>query len=131
MIQNFHALPSVCRGCNEKLGKILDQKTPPKEYTKILNPKESITVIENSVIGMPMKTSSGTYGWDEIEKNNWKVDGMIFYSMFPSNLGKYGEHFGRKLQKRWKKYGVLYAGDNHSAIVSEKFEIDLTDIKIQ
>ena len=130
-IQNYHALPSVCRGCNENLGKILDQKLPPEKYTKILKPKESVTLIENTTFGMPMKTSSGIYGWDEIDKNNWKVEGKISYSMFPTNLGKYGEHFGSKLQKRWEKYGILFAGDSHSAITSEKFEIDLTDLKFQ
>lgn len=128
-IQVGGTLPSYCGDCNESIGKVLDKKTPPDKYTRILKPKESFTLIENSVFGMPMKTSSGIYGWDEIEKNDWKIVGEITYSMFPINLGKYGENFGYKLQKRWQKYGILYAGDNHSLITSEKFDLDLTNIK--
>jgi hypothetical protein len=129
IIQNFHALPSICTGCNEGIGKILEQKTPPDKYTKILKPKESLTFIEESGFGLTLKTKSGWYGWDEVEKNNWKVVGSITYSMFPINLGKYGENFGHKLQKRWKKFGILYVGDTHSLISSERFEIDLTGVK--
>lgn len=128
-IQVGGALPSICTACNEHLGKILDQKTPPDKFTKILKPNESFTLIEESGFGMPLKTSSGYYGWNEIESNNWKIIGRINYSMFPINLGKYGRDFGYKLQKRWKNYGILYVADTHSMITSEKFEIDLNNIK--
>lgn len=126
LIQNYCALPSVCTGCNENLAKLLDQKTPPEKYTKILKPTESFRFIEESLFGMPLKTSSGIYGWNEIAENKWKVDVSITYSMFPINLGKYGENFGQKLQKRWQSYGILYVGDKHSLITSERFVIDLS-----
>ena len=126
------ALPSVCLGCNENLARLLDQKIPPDNFTKILKHNDSFSMGENYNFAMSLKTSSGIYGWDEIERNNWKIVGRITYSMFPINLGKYGENFGHKLQKRWQKYGVLYVGaDTHSLITSEKFEIDLTDLKFQ
>jgi hypothetical protein len=130
LIQTSGALPSTCISCNEELRKLLDQKTPPDKYTKILKPKESFTFIDNSIFGMPLKTSSGIYGWDEIKINNWKIFGNISYSMFPINLEKYGRNFGQKLQKRWQKYGILYIRDTHSLITSEKFEIDLTDKQV-
>ena len=129
IIQDFNALPSICTGCNEHLGKILDQKTPPEEYTKILKSRESVTFTQEAGFGLSPKTSSGIYGWDEVEKNNWKLSGRINYSMFPINLGKYVRNFGHKLQKRWKDYGILYVGEIHSLIRSEKFEIDLTEVK--
>jgi hypothetical protein len=108
---------------------LLDSQTPPDKYTKILNTNESFTVIEESLFGLPIETPLGGYGWDEIKKNDWKINGQITYSMFPINLGRYGEDFGHKLQKRWKEYGLLYVGDMHSLISSEKFEIDLSNLK--
>lgn len=129
LIQRGCALPSVCIGCNENLAKLLDQKSPPPNYTKILKSKESFTLFQESSFGMPLRTSSGDYGWSEIKDNNWKIDGSVTYSMFPINLGKYGMNFGHKLQKRWRKFGILYVGDTHSLITSEKFEIDLTGVK--
>lgn len=128
-IQGGCALPSNCGGCNEDLVKLLDQESPPENYTRILKPKESFTLIEESLFGLPLKKSNGMYGWDEIAENNWKIDGDVTYSMFPINLGKYGGNFGHKLQKRWQKHGILYVGDNHSLITSERFEIDLTGMK--
>ncbi len=129
LIDSFCALPSVCKGCNENLAKLLDKDVPPKNHTKILKPKESFTLIQESSFGMPLKTSNGHYGWNEVAENNWKIDGSITYSMFPINLGKYGRNFGHKLQKRWKEHGILYIGEIHSLITSEKFEIDLTGVK--
>jgi hypothetical protein len=117
------------KSCNEKLGKLLDQKQPPENHTKILAPKASVALTDNFAFRLPLKTSSGGYGWDEIEKNGWKVEGMITYSMFPVNLGKYGDSFDRKLQKRWRTYGVLFAGNSNGSLASEKFEIDLTGLK--
>jgi hypothetical protein len=128
-IQNFNALPSICTACNENLGKLLDRTAPPDKYTKILKPQESVTLIQETAFGLSLKTSNGLYGWDEIEKNNWKILGRINYSMFPINLGKYGKNFGHKLQKRWQKYGLLYVRDTHSLISSEEFQIDLTGVK--
>lgn len=128
-IQGGGALPSICTACNENLGKLLDQTTPPDKYTKILKPDESFTLIENAGFGMSLKTSNGQYGWDEIKTNNWKIIGKITYSMFPINLGKYSNNFGHRLQKRWQKYGILYVADTHSLITSERFEIDLNDVK--
>jgi hypothetical protein len=128
-IERGCALPSNCGGCNENLAKLLDQNSPPEKYTKILKPKESFTLVEEETFGLSRKKNNGMYGWDEIEYNNWKIAGDISYSMFPINLGKYKSNFGYKLQKRWKKYGVLYVGGTHSLITSEKFEIDLTSLK--
>ena len=103
IIENSGGLPSVCTGCNENLGKILDEKTPPDKYTKILKPNESFTLIEESGFGLLLKTKSGSYGWDEVENNNWKVFGSVTYSMFPINLGKYGENFGHIITKTLEK----------------------------
>lgn len=122
-------LPSTCIGCNERFVKPLDKKIPPDKYTKILKPNESVILNEEEVFGFPLKASSGEYGWNEVKANNWKIYGRIVYSMFPINLGKYGENFGQKLQKRWQSYGLLYVGDTHSLITSERFEIDLSDVK--
>lgn len=129
LIQNNGTLPSICTGCNENIGKILDQETPPDKYTKILKPNESFILIDDATFGMRLKTSDARYGWDEIKNNNWKIYGRIFYSMFPINLGKYGKNFGHKLQKRWMKHGILYVSDIHSLIKSEEFEMDLSNVK--
>jgi hypothetical protein len=125
------ALPSTCIGCNEDLAKLLDKKSPPQEYTKTLKPNEFLTFTENESFAMSMKNNNGRYGWEEMSYNGWKIAGDITYSMFPINLGKYGSDFGQKLQTRWKKYGILYVGETHSLITSEKFEIDLSSLKFE
>ena len=127
-IQTGGALPSICPGCNEHLAKILDQKAPPAEHSKILKSKESVALIEEMSFNMSPKTSNGQYGWDEIAANGWKLTGRIEYSMFPTNLGR-GSNFAQNLQKRWKEYGILYVDGLHSLIASEEFEIDLTGVK--
>ena len=79
---------------------------------------------------MPLKTSSGMYGWDEIRINNGKILGEIVISMFPSYLAGYSASLGSKLKDRWQKYGILYVGGTHSLIASKRFGINLPKTEI-
>lgn len=129
-LQSNIALPSVCRGCDDELGKLLDKRKPPESVTRVLMPGENWT--RNDQIGfmIPLKSSGGMYGWKEIETNRQKIIGKITYSMFPTNLESYKKDFGKSLKKRWEKFGVLFVCGTQSLITSGPFEIDLTSIKL-
>lgn len=126
-IFNNLALPSVCGDCYKDIKNELNQKIPPQKFAKILKSKETWTFVDEQSFSLPNKTQSYGYGWNEIESSNWKLRGSLSYSLLPNNLG---DKFRAELRKKWRKYGLLYYEGTHSIITSEKFDIDLSKLKI-
>lgn len=125
---NNGVLPSVCGSCYDEIKNELNKNIPPERYAKILKPQESWKFTDKQNFTIDLKAKKDQYGFEEeLFANKWKVSGSIGYSLLPNNLG---EKFRENLKRRWQKYGVLYFHETHSWIDSEKFEIDLTNVKL-
>lgn len=122
----------------KRLAKSLDVKTPPIEYTKILQPKESWKFKDDFQLWFDRTGPRYTccMAWDEIQTFPSKKFQMeISYELNPWNIEYFKSNLIRKLRKRWKDYGnVLVTKEkegqsNHFVYSSEPIMIDFNQVK--
>ncbi|MEZ5308369.1 MAG: hypothetical protein R2684_14580 [Pyrinomonadaceae bacterium] len=114
---------------------LLDAKTPPARLLTKLDGGESLIVEgkeqiyvhkEEDKYDLFIKNSL----WAEFEKAK-SLSLRLKYRVWSLNLEKYSLHakkkFGRKLQKRWQKYGYLWLDD----ITTEPIPLDLRSASIK
>jgi hypothetical protein len=116
----------------------LDVKTPPSEFTKILQPKESWKFKDDFRIYFESEKHERFpehKTWKEMQLLPSKLWLRITYELSPWNVEFFKPNLIRKLQKRWKKDGnVLVEKDkegrfNHFHISSEPMLIDFSQAK--
>jgi hypothetical protein len=115
----------------KKFQNYLDKPYPPSDKTRILMPNESMKSKSVVNIAFPKETNKGNFSdereswanikqlatiWMQTSNQVWSLNLEI------SSKGRDELRFGKKLQKRWKKYGYLWL----DGIVSEPVRLDLS-----
>ena len=115
----------------------LNVKVPPSNLFRKLESGESFTfeqkewfyVIKEKVKS-PVQAYFGNLSWNEM-KTAKSLSLRLEYRIWSLNLETYSlsgkKRFGKKLQKRWKKYGYLWLDD----IVSEPIPLDLSSTVVK
>ncbi|MFV0388157.1 MAG: hypothetical protein ACK5NT_05325 [Pyrinomonadaceae bacterium] len=121
----------------------MDKKSPPSSQFQIVKSGETVYFFENLSFVILKKKAIGSnnpywgYGSDinvladEILKAK-NLTLQVSYRVWSSELEPRSDHkdkkpFGKKLQKRWKKFGYLWLDD----IVSEPIPLDLSSAVIK
>jgi len=121
-----------------QLAEKLDVKTPPNEYTKILQPNESWKFKDEFRIYFELEKHERFpehKTWKEMQEFPAKLWVSFAYELNPWNAEKFRPNLIRKLKKRWKNLGnVLVEKDkegnfNHFTINSEPMLIDFSQAK--
>ncbi len=127
----LYTLPSI--GVNEetrKIQKLLNAKEPLEELIKTIGIGENLSfeTKEWFYIGKEKDVydNLGNHLWSEI-KDAKSLSLRLGYRIWsldfePRSVNRDKRPFGKKLQKRWKKYGYLWLDD----IVSEPIPLDLS-----
>ena len=119
----------------QKLAENLDVKTPPKDLTITLQPKERWDLQSKTDIFFGAKTLGlGQKTWEEMQNFPLKLWLTVSYEILPWNVEYFKPNLIQKLQKRWKAFGnVLVEKEkgrhNHFIISSEPMIIDFSQAK--
>ncbi|HEX8737440.1 MAG TPA: hypothetical protein VF721_19055 [Pyrinomonadaceae bacterium] len=121
-----------------KLAEKLDVKTPPDDYTKILQPKEVWNFADDFQITFDTEKSSSfpvRKTWKEMQQlSSLKLQLRIVYELSPWNVEYFKKNLIPKLQKRWKSYGNILLEKEKSRfntfrLASEPMMIDFSEAK--
>lgn len=119
----------------------LDKPSPPTEIVRILMPNESIKSEGIISVTLPKETHKGNFSkgnfaderesWANIKQLSsvWLQTNCQVWSLNLETSAKNRDKlkFGKKLQRRWKKYGYLWLDD----IVSEPIPLDLSSAVVK
>jgi hypothetical protein len=119
------------------LAEKLDVKTPPSEYTKILQPKESLKFKDSLQFWFDSTGPKYTccMAWDEVQTlPSKKFQLQISYELNPWNIEYFKPKLIRKLHKRWKNHGNVLVKEkkglsNHFVYSSEPMLIDFSQVR--
>jgi hypothetical protein len=115
----------------------LNAKVPPSNLFRKLESGESFIFGQKEWLSIgkekaksPVQTNFGDLSWNEI-KNAKLLSIRLEYRIWSLNLETYSlsgnKRFGKKLQKRWGKYGYLWLDD----IVSEPIGFDFNSVIVK
>lgn len=117
-----------------QLAERLNQPSPPADVTRILQPGATWTwqTVASFRLGRKAESYSENLGWEEISRIDSPLWVRVTYSIFPSNVERFRENLGAKLQRRWKNYGRLWFDrkSTHNTIISEPMMLNLRGIKV-
>lgn len=123
----------------KRLSEHLDTKTPPAEFTKILQPNEIWSFPDKTLIIFTYEKDRYNEGrqksWEEMKSRPSKLWLQINYELSPWNAEFFKPDLLRKLAKRWKTVGNVVIEPkkdgrfNHFTIGSKPMPIDFSQAK--
>ncbi|MGA2263218.1 MAG: hypothetical protein ABSH28_17515 [Acidobacteriota bacterium] len=130
-IWNDQAWPSVDTSpVFRQISERLDQKEPPAEFTLTLNPQSPWKWRTLITIRFYTQTNSccsaHDLGWEVISKIDAPLWLRLYFGTWPVNLERADPGIRKRLQRRWKSMGSLFASD---VLVTEPIEVRLSEIK--
>ena len=136
------AWPSIYKTSEySQLAEQLDQKSPPPNLTRIINPNESWNWNTTILLGLEQENNCNgatgvEIGWRAIKELTSSLWLKISYEMWPFNVENFKKDLGGKLRERWKQYGNLYLEEKSDSywfahITSEPIELDLRQTQLQ
>lgn len=119
----------------KNLANLLDQSVPPAGVTRVLSSNASWSWDTSITLSLQERNSCNQHvgveiGWDEIKKRTAPLWLRLSYEMWPFNVENFKPNLGGILQKRWRRYGLLYLEEKsgryrHFILTSEPIEIPL------
>jgi len=116
----------------QRLSQGLDQPTPPPTLTRVLKPGESWDW--QTTVNLRFEaTTNHRYPrvptWEEMKTQPSPLWLRVSFEMWPFNVENFKPNLAAKLQKRWRKIGLLWVGDkfgpkHHARLASEPIELE-------